>query len=257
MSIVLSQRDGAVLTVTLNRPDAFNAFTTAMHAELQLILTTEAADPAIRAVVLTGSGRAFCAGQDIAEIGALDGSLNDLLETSYRPTILALRSLEKPVIAVLNGAVAGAGISLACACDVRIASSSASFVPGFVGLGLVPDAGATWFLPRLIGYGRTLEWLCSNRRIAADEALDWGLVSEVIPAEELPDRLPLLAAAWAERPTRALWLTAQLLENGLATTLDEQLALEARLQDEAAATSDFEEGVAAFREKRPPRFSGS
>src|SRR5262249_47481040 len=155
-------------------------------------------------------------------------------------------ALEKPVIAAVNGAAAGAGLSLACVCDVRIASSAATFVPGFVGIGLVPDSGGTWFLNRLLGGPRAFEWMCTNRRVPAEEALAWGLVSEVVPAESFESRVAEIAAGWAALPTRAVGLTKRLFDAAHGASLEDQLNLEAELQDEATGTEDFKEGVDAF-----------
>ena len=256
MTTVLTSREGAVLTVALNRPEAYNAFTRELHAELHAALTGEAADPAVRAVVITGAGKAFCAGQDIREFSALPGPIGDALEETYHPNVRAIRALEKPVIAAVNGAAAGAGLSLAVACDVRVASDAAVFVPGFVGIGLVPDSGGTWFLHRLLGFARAFEWMSSNRRLSADEALEWGLVSEVIPADGFEARVAELAATWAALPTRAVAGTKRLFDHAHGALLEDQLALEADVQDAATGTEDFREGVAAFLEKRPPSFSG-
>jgi 2-(1,2-epoxy-1,2-dihydrophenyl)acetyl-CoA isomerase len=256
MSEVLTAREGAVLTITLNRPDVFNAFNRALHAGLRSALE-EAADAAVRAVVITGAGRGFCAGQDLREFAALDGSLRDALEETYHPNIRIIRGLEKPVIAAVNGPVAGAGLSLAVACDVRVASSAAAFVPGFVGIGLVPDSGGTWFLHRLLGFARAFEWMSSNRRLSPEEALAWGLVTEVIPAEGFDERVAELAAAWAALPTVAVGMTKRLFERAGTASLEEQLALEAELQQTAIGSADFAEGVEAFLEKRPPSFTGA
>lgn len=255
MNEVLTARDGAVLTITLNRPDVFNAFNRALHAALADALA-EAADPAVRAVVVTGAGKGFCAGQDIPEFQQLVGPIGETLERSYHPNVRAIRSLEKPVIAAVNGAAAGAGLSLALTCDVRIASEAAVFVPGFIGIGLVPDAGGTWFVERLLGRARAFEWLCSNRRLSAADALAWGLVSEVLPAEEFADAVAERAATWAAMPTVAVARTKRLLDHAGTSSLDGQLALEGELQGEAIASADHAEGVTAFLEKRPASFTG-
>jgi 2-(1,2-epoxy-1,2-dihydrophenyl)acetyl-CoA isomerase len=256
MPTVLTSREGAVLTIALNRPDAYNAFTRELHGELNAALSGEAADPGVRAVVVTGAGKAFCAGQDIREFSELPGSIGTALEETYHPNVRAIRALEKPVIAAVNGAAAGAGLSLAVACDVRVASDAAVFVPGFVGIGLVPDSGGTWFLHRLLGFARAFEWMSSNRRLSAAEALEWGLVSEMIPAFGFDARVAELAAMWAALPTRAVAATKRLFDRAYGASLEEQLALEADEQETATGTDDFREGVAAFLEKRPPSFSG-
>src|SRR3954463_1114770 len=164
MAEVETKRDDAVLTITLNRPDVLNAFNAAMHRALAAALE-EAADPSMRAVVLTGAGRGFCVGQDLTEFREAPGDIGDRLRSTYHPNILAIRGLDKPVIAAVNGAAAGAGMSFACACDLRIASDAAVFIPAFVNIGLVPDSGGTYFVTRLLGYARAFEWLCSGRRL--------------------------------------------------------------------------------------------
>ena len=209
---VLTQRDGAVFTITLNRPDVYNAFNRDLHAALHEALT-EAADPAIRCVVVTGAGKGFCAGQDLKEFQSLSGSIGDALEASYHPNVRLVRALEKPVVAAVNGAAAGAGLSFACACDVRVAADNASFVPGFIGIGLVPDAGGSWFIHRLLGFARAFEWMTSNRRLSAQEALEWGLVTEVIPAATFGEAVAELAQRWAALPTRGVALTKRLFEH--------------------------------------------
>lgn len=256
MSEVLTEREGAVLTITLNRPEVFNALNGPLHAALRAALE-EAGDPAVRAVVLTGAGKGFCAGQDLKEFQGLPGSIRERLEETYHPNIRLIRGLEKPVLAAVNGACAGAGLSLAAACDVRIAADAATFVPGFIGIGLVPDSGGSWFLHRLLGFARAFEWMTSNRKLTAAEAHAWGLVSEFVEADGLSARAAELAARYAEQPTRGIGLTKRLFEHAYDASLDEQLELEAALQQEATQTADFAEGVTAFLEKRAPRFSGS
>jgi 2-(1,2-epoxy-1,2-dihydrophenyl)acetyl-CoA isomerase len=256
VSEVLSERDGAVLTITLNRPDVFNAFNAALHARLREALE-EAAAPEVRAVVITGAGRGFCSGQDLKEFQEMPDSIRDRLERTYHPNIRLIRGLEKPVIAAVNGPCAGAGLSLAAACDIRIASDAANFVPGFIGIGLIPDSGGSWFVHRLLGFARAFEWMTSNRRLTAAEAHAWGLVSEVVEADAFAARTAELAAEYAARPTRAIGMTKRLFEHAYDATLEEQLSLEAALQQEATGTADFAEGVQAFLEKRPPSFSGS
>jgi 2-(1,2-epoxy-1,2-dihydrophenyl)acetyl-CoA isomerase len=255
MPEVLTARDGAVFTITLNRPDVFNAFNSAMHAALRTALE-EAADPTVRAVVVTGAGRGFCAGQDLKEFQEMPESIRERLEQTYHPNIRLIRGLEKPVIAAVNGPCAGAGLSLACACDIRIASDAATFVPGFIGIGLIPDSGGSWFVHRLLGFARAFEWMTSNRRLTAAEAHAWGLVSEVVEADAFSARTAELAAEWAARPTRGIGMTKRLFDHAYTASLDEQLELEAGLQQAATETADFAEGVAAFLEKRPARFSG-
>jgi len=252
----LTRRVGAVLEITLNRPEVLNAIDESVHAGLAEALG-EAADPAFRAVVLTGAGRGFCVGQDLRDFGAAAEGVGEHVRTRFNRHVLALRALEKPVLAVVNGPAAGAGLALALACDLRIASDAASFVPGFVGIGLVPDTGGTWFAARFLGTARAFEWLVSNRALAATEALDWGLVSEVVPAGELAVRSAEFAARLASLPTRAVWETKRLLEAAASASLPDQLELEAEVQEELAHTRDFVEGVGAFVEKREPRFSGS
>src|SRR5258707_14708287 len=202
MAEVEVARDGAVQTITLNRPEVFNAFNRPLHKALAAALK-EARDPEVRAVVITGAGRGFCAGQDLKEFGeALD--VGDALRATYHPNVLAIRSLEKPVIASVNGACAGAGLSLACVCDIRIASDAASFVPGFIGIGLIPDAGGTFFVNRLLGPSRAFEWMASNPKLTAAEAPARGLVSQGVEAGAPAPRGAGLAGVFAAPPPPAV-----------------------------------------------------
>ena len=256
MAEVETTRDGAVLTIALNRPDKLNAFDAATHKAFAVALK-EAGDPGVRAVVLTGAGRGFCVGQDLAELSQGERDVAALLRGRWNRHVLGLRGLEKPVLAAVNGAAAGAGLSLACACDLRVAADSAAFVPAFVTVGLVPDTGGSWLVPRLLGYARAFEWMCSGRKLGAEEALAWGLVSEVVAADQVLGRTQERAAALAALPTRALAMTKRLFERAHSSRLEEQLELEAQLQVAATRTHDFAEGVAAFLAKRDPRFTGT
>ncbi len=255
MAEVEVTRDGAVLTLTLNRPEVLNAFDAAMHDAFAAGIG-EARDPSVRAVVVTGAGRGFCVGQDLGELRDRVGDTAAMLRSRYHPTVLALRALEKPVLAAVNGPAAGAGLSLACACDLRLAAESASFVPAFIGVGLVPDAGGSYFVSRLLGQARAFEWMTSNRKLTAAEEKEWGLVSGVVPDGELAAAAADLARTYAQAPTRAIGMTKRLLDRAASGTLEEQLELEAQLQSVATASDDYREGVAAFLEKRPPRFTG-
>ena len=236
---VETARDGAVLTVTLNRPDVLNALNAATVQQLEAALKAARADD-VRAVVITGAGRGFCVGQDLSEFREHPGDIGTRLRGNYHPSIRAIRALEKPVIAAVNGAAAGAGLSLACACDLRITSDQATFVPAFVNIGLVPDSGGTFFVTRL----------------TAAEAQQWGVVSEVVEADALSARAAEVASELAALPTRAIGMTKRLLDRSSTATLDDQLEWEAQLQTAATQTEDFREGVAAFLGKRPPSFEG-
>src|SRR4051795_3349696 len=229
MAEVETALDGGVLTITLNRPAVLNAFNRAVHDGFRAALK-EACEQEVRAVVVTGAGRGFCVGQDLTEFREAPGDIGDRLRGGYHRTILGLRALEKPVVAAVNGPAAGAGLSLACACDLRIAADSASFVPAFIGIGLVPDSGGTWFVPRLIGPARAFEWLTQNRKLSAAEARAWGLVDEVVESDALAARAAEVAARYAEAPTRAIGMTKRLLEGSATANLEEQLEREAQLQ---------------------------
>jgi len=256
MAEVETSREGAVLTITLNRPDVLNAFNAALHEGLAAALK-EARGPDVRAVVVTGAGRGFCVGQDLTEFREAPGDIGSRLRSTYHPNVLAVRALEKPVIAAVNGVAAGAGMSFACACDLRIAADSASFVPAFINIGLIPDSGGSYFVTRILGPARAFEWLASGRKLTAAEAHAWGLVSEVVETDALAARAAEVAAQLAALPTRGIGMTKRLIGHALHATLEQQLEREAELQTAATQTEDFKEGVAAFLEKRPPEFRGN
>jgi 2-(1,2-epoxy-1,2-dihydrophenyl)acetyl-CoA isomerase len=226
-----------------------------MHDRLAAALDEARADD-VRAVVITGAGRGFCVGQDLTEFREAPGDIGDRLRSNYHPNVLAIRALEKPVIAAVNGPAAGAGLSFACACDLRIASDQASFVPAFIGIGLVPDSGGSYFVRRLLGTARAFEWMTSNRKLSAAEAHAWGLVNEVVEGDRLAARVAEVAGLYATQPTRGIAMTKRLFDHAESATLEEQLEKEAELQSAATQTADFREGVAAFLEKRAPRFEG-
>jgi 2-(1,2-epoxy-1,2-dihydrophenyl)acetyl-CoA isomerase len=255
MAEVETSREGAVLTITLNRPDVLNAFNAALHEGLAAALK-EARGPDVRAVVVTGAGRGFCVGQDLTEFREAPGDIGSRLRSTYHPNVLAVRALEKPVIAAVNGVAAGAGMSFACACDLRIAADSASFVPAFINIGLVPDSGGSYFVTRILGPARAFEWLASGRKLTAAEAHAWGLVSEVVETDALAARAAEVAGQLAALPTRGIGMTKRLIDHALHATLEQQLEREAELQTAATQTEDFKEGVAAFLEKRSPEFRG-
>jgi len=256
MAEVETSREGAVLTITLNRPDVLNAFNSDMHRALAGALK-EARDAGVRAVVITGAGRGFCVGQDLTEFREAPGDIGSRLRHNYHPNIRAIRALEKPVIAAVNGAAAGAGMSLACACDLRIAADSAAFIPAFINIGLIPDSGGSYFVTRILGPARAFEWLTSGKKLTAAEAHTWGLVSEVLEADALAARAAELAAQLADMPTRGIGMTKRLVDSAVGASLEDQLEREAQLQTAATQTEDFREGVSAFLEKRPPKFKGA
>jgi 2-(1,2-epoxy-1,2-dihydrophenyl)acetyl-CoA isomerase len=255
-SELLVTHDGAVQTITLNRPGVLNALDLALHVRLAAALD-RAAQPDVRALVITGAGRGFCVGQDVGEFPRDAAAVGELLRQHFNPAIRALRGLPKPVIAAINGPAAGAGLALALACDLRLAAASASLVPAFGRIGLVPDSGLSHTLPRLIGSAAAFDWMVSGRSIAAPEAEALGLVTRVVEDADLAAETDALAAELAAGPTAAIGRTKQLIGRSLESSLDDQLDEEARLQTIAAAGDDFAEGVAAFLEKRPPRFTGS
>lgn len=255
------ETDGGVARVTLNRPDVLNSFHLDMAREVQDAFARIADDDAIRAVLLTGEGRGFCAGQDLTAVPIVPGeALPDLADTvraQYNPIIRAIRELPKPVVCAVNGVAAGAGANLAFACDVVLASADASFIQSFSRIGLIPDSGGTYFLPRLAGFARATALALLAEKITATQARDWGLIWATHEPAELLPKARELAAMLAAQPTRGLGLTKQALNASMTNTLDAQLDLEADLQSSAGRTDDFLEGVTAFREKRKPEFRGT
>lgn len=250
----------AVQVITLNRPEVLNSFNLPMARELQDALAVAAADDAIRAVLLTGEGRGFCAGQDLSAVPLDDEAsrpdLGDTVRAQYNPVIRAIRRLEKPVVCAVNGVAAGAGANLALACDIVIASTEASFIQSFCRIGLIPDSGGTFLLPRLVGLARASGLVLLGGKVSAGQARDWGLIWETSEPAGLMPRALEMATSLATQPTRGFGLTKQALNQSLVNDLDAQLDLEADLQAEAGRTADFAEGVAAFRAKRAPEFRG-
>ena len=248
----------AIATITLDRPDALNALTVPMKRELLAAFRSVAQDATVRVAILTGAGRAFCAGQDLPERLQPDAApLGDELRERYNPIVRAMRGLDKPIVGAINGVAAGAGASLAFACDLRIAADTASFALAFGRVGLVPDTGATWLLPRLVGGSRASEIALLNAPIPAAEALSIGLISRVVPAADLATAAREIAVKLAAGAPRAIALTKRALNAAWDRGLDAALDYEAHLQDLAGRTADHAEGIAAFMEKRPPRFTGS
>jgi 2-(1,2-epoxy-1,2-dihydrophenyl)acetyl-CoA isomerase len=247
----------SVATLTLDRPDALNSLTVPLKEELLATFRRLGRDRDVRALILTGAGRAFCAGQDLRE--RLEPGATPLateVRERYNPLILAMRSLGQPIIGAINGVAAGAGASLAFACDIRIAAENASFLLAFGRIGLIPDSGATWFLPRLVGPAKAAEIALTGDALSAADAERFGLVARVVPSESLPDEARALAVRLASGAPRAIALTKRALNRSWDATLEESLDYEAWLQGVAGATDDHREGLAAFVEKRPPRFSG-
>ena len=251
-------RDG-VMTVTLNRPEVLNSCNREMVAELRAAFEEAAATDAVRAVLLTGAGRAFCAGQDLAEAVPPEPApvpeIADIVE-GYNALVRAMRALEKPVVAAVNGVAAGAGANIALACDIVLAAESASFIQAFAKIGLVPDNGGTFFLPRLVGMARATSLAMLADRVSAAQAVEWGMIYRAVPADALAAAARDLAAHLATQPTRGLGLIKRALNASLTNDLSAQLDVERDLQREAGRTADYLEGVRAFQSKRPPSFVG-
>lgn len=260
-STILLARDGAVATVTLNRPDKLNSFTTQMHAELKDALRqVAAADAGVRCLLITGAGRGFCAGQDLSDRAVAPGDdtpdLGESLEKRYNPLIRSIAALEMPVLCAVNGVAAGAGANLALACDIVLAARSASFIQAFCKIGLVPDSGGTYMLPRLVGPARAMGLAMLGDKLSAEQAQAWGLIWRCVDDAALAEEARTLAAHLAAQPTKGLAYIKRAIRASSANTLDAQLDLERDLQRLAGRTADYREGVVAFLEKRQPTFEG-
>ncbi|GLV59676.1 enoyl-CoA hydratase [Dictyobacter sp. S3.2.2.5] len=252
--VITQHQEAGLLTLTLNRPDALNAITTELLVELGHALE-KAQDPAVRTVLLTGAGRAFSVGQDLKEVQVRQESFKDHLR-HYNRVIKLLQQLEKPVLAAINGAAAGAGFSLTLACDLRLASEGSFVTAAFSRIGLVPDSGMSYFLPRIIGWSKAFDMLTFSPRITAEEAFEMGIVDRIFPDDTFQEQVRAFAMDLAQGPTLAIGLTKQLLRRSGSASLDEMLDLEAEMQDRAGQSQDHQEGLKAFMEKRGTRFSG-
>jgi 2-(1,2-epoxy-1,2-dihydrophenyl)acetyl-CoA isomerase len=257
MSFILSQIQDKVMVITLNRADKFNSFNREMALQLHAALDKAEADPTVRAILLTGTGKAFCAGQDLAEAIDPNGpGISKIVDEHYNPIILRLRKIEKPIIAAVNGVAAGAGANIALACDIVTATTSASFIQAFSKIGLIPDSGGTFFLPRLVGFQQAAALMMTGDKVTAAEAQQMGMIYKVFADETFMADALKFAANLANMPTKAIGLTKRLLNESMFSTYDKQLQAEGREQVVAANSYDYNEGVKAFLEKRKPEFKG-
>jgi 2-(1,2-epoxy-1,2-dihydrophenyl)acetyl-CoA isomerase len=257
MSYILSQMQDKVMIITLNRADKFNSFNREMALQLQQVLDKAETDDTVRAIILTGIGKAFCAGQDLAEAIDPNGpGIAKIVDEHYNPIILRLRKIEKPIIAAVNGVAAGAGANIALACDIVTATNSASFIQAFSKIGLIPDSGGTFFLPRLVGFQRATALMMTGDKVTAAEAQQMGMIYKVFADDTFMQDVITFANTLAHMPTKGLGLTKRLLNESLFNSHDKQLVREGTIQVEAAATYDYTEGVNAFLEKRKPEFTG-
>jgi len=259
MESILARKESNIGYITLNRPEVFNSFNREMALRLQSVLDDFGNDPEIRAIVITGAGKAFCAGQDLKEVTTPDVNpgFRRILEEHYNPIIQRLRSINKPILAAVNGVAAGAGANIALACDIVVASEAASFIQAFSKIGLVPDSAGTFFLPRLIGFQKASALMMLGDKVSAQEAFNMGMIYKFFPVAFFEEEVQKLAVTLSEMPTHALALTKQLLNRSMINNLEEQLALESDMQINASDSNDYKEGVAAFVEKRKPEFKGN
>lgn len=255
---ILLKIENNIAQITFNRPEVFNSFNREMALKLQDVLDDCEKDEAVRAIVLTGNGKAFCAGQDLKEVTSpeLNPGFKKILEEHYNPIITRIRNIKKPIIAAVNGVAAGAGANIALACDIVVAHERVSFIQAFSLIGLVPDSGGTFFLPRLIGFQKASALAMLGDKISAEEAERLGMIYKLFPSETFEEEVNKLASKLAKMPTKALGLIKELFNQSMTNTLEEQLALESKYQIEAAQSEDYAEGVSAFMEKRQPNFKG-
>lgn len=258
MTSISKEIKGKVAILTLNRPEVFNSFNREMALQLQKELDSCEADSGVRAIVITGNGKAFSAGQDLKEVTSKKDNpgFKKILEEHYNPIIKRIRNIEKPIIAAVNGVAAGAGANIALACDIVVASENASFIQAFSKIGLVPDSGGTYFLPRLVGFQKGTALMMLGDKVDAKEAERIGMLYKVFPSETFMEEVHNLASILSNMPTKALGLTKRLLNQSITANLDEQLAQEGKLQIESAQSEDYAEGVDAFVNKRKPEFKG-
>ncbi|MDX1476615.1 MAG: enoyl-CoA hydratase-related protein [Saprospiraceae bacterium] len=257
MSSILTRLDHNILTITFNRPEVYNSFNREMALLCQEILEAARTDPEIRCVVMTGAGKAFSAGQDLNEVVEPDGpELQEIVSLHYNPIIQAIREIEKPFVAAVNGVAAGAGANIALACDITVARASASFIQAFSKIGLIPDSGGTFTLPRLIGLQRASALAMLGDKVSAAEAVAMGMIYKAVEDDKFEDYITDLSARLAQMPTRGLGLTKRAFNAALTNDLTKQLSIEEQLQLAASRTRDYQEGVNAFLEKRTPEFKG-
>ena len=256
---ILLKIENKVAYITLNRPEVFNSFNREMALSLQNILDDCEKDSEVRAIVLTGNGKAFCAGQDLKEVTdpQLNPGFKKILEEHYNPIITRIRAIKKPIVAAVNGVAAGAGANIALACDIVVAHEKVNFIQAFSLIGLVPDSAGTFFLPRLIGFQKAQALAMLGDKISAEEAEKMGMIYKIILLENFEEEVSKLAVKLANMPTKALGLIKELFNKSMTNTLEDQLALESKLQIAAASSNDYAEGVAAFIEKRKPNFKGN